>query len=97
MGRRSSRVQWPTQNYDDDGATWRPRPVLALLVRAVVALGPVVFAAAVGAAAAHWVPPRRLGVPAAVWLLAVVAVSSAVLVVCARHLRRLLRWRRCCA
>ncbi|WP_380174190.1 HD domain-containing phosphohydrolase [Kineococcus sp. DHX-1] len=80
----------PTQNYDDDRTSWRPRPGLALLVRAAVALGPAVFAAAVGAAAAHWIPPARLGVPAAVWLLAVVAASSAVLVLGARRFRRLL-------
>ncbi|NAZ78247.1 HD domain-containing protein, partial [Kineococcus sp. T13] len=80
----------PTQNYGDGASTtWRPRPVLAALVRASASLGPLLFALVVGATAARWAPPARLGLPAAVWLLLVVALSSAVLLACSRWLRRL--------
>ncbi|PRY12245.1 HD-GYP domain-containing protein [Kineococcus rhizosphaerae] len=80
----------PTQNYDQAGSTtWRPRPVLAAVVRATTGAAPVVLALGVGAAAARWAPAARLGLPAAVWLLLVVATSSAVLFACSRWLRRL--------
>ncbi|MFD0482598.1 HD domain-containing phosphohydrolase [Kineococcus sp. GCM10028916] len=81
----------PTQNYGEAaGRTWRPRPVLARSVRAVAVLGPLVFALVVGAAAARWAPAERLRLNAAVWLVLVVALSSAVMVVANRWLRRLL-------
>ncbi|NAZ84012.1 HD domain-containing protein, partial [Kineococcus sp. R8] len=80
----------PTQNYSEAaGTTWRPRPVLAALVRATASLGPVLFALAVGAVASRWLPAARLGLPTAVWLLLVVAASSGVLLVATRGLRRL--------
>ncbi|PRY16158.1 HD domain-containing phosphohydrolase, partial [Kineococcus rhizosphaerae] len=81
----------PTQNYSEAASrTWRPRPVLARAVRTTAVLGPLVFALVVGAAAARWAPAERLGVSTAVWLVLVVALSSAIMVVANRWLRRLL-------
>ncbi|WP_380160979.1 HD domain-containing phosphohydrolase [Kineococcus sp. R86509] len=80
----------PTQNYDGAEALgWRPRPVLARLVRAAASFGPVLFALAVGAVAARWAPASRIGVPGTVWLLLVVVLSSLVLVLVSHLTRRL--------
>ncbi|WP_432543979.1 HD-GYP domain-containing protein [Kineococcus sp. SYSU DK002] len=79
----------PTQNYAEGATTWRPRPVLAALVRAGASGGPVLFALGAGTAAAHWLPPSRVGLPPAVWLVLVVALSSVLLLVLSRRLRRL--------
>ncbi|MBX9246353.1 HD domain-containing protein, partial [Actinotalea ferrariae] len=81
----------PTQNYDDASlGRWKPRPVLALLVRASVALLPLALAVAFGAAAVRWLPPERLGVPPWLWLLVEVACAVALVLGLARVLRRAL-------
>ena len=72
----------PTQSYGDDAPNrWRPRPVLARVVRASATLGPVVVALGLGAAAAHWLPATRLDLPAGVWLFLVVLVSMTLVVI----------------
>ncbi|MEW1956239.1 HD domain-containing phosphohydrolase [Kineococcus sp. NPDC059986] len=81
----------PTQSYGEQAPSvqWRARPVLATVVRAGATLGPVVVALALGAAAAHWLPAERLGLPGLAWLLLVVALSTAVLFGLSRWFRRL--------
>lgn len=81
----------PTQSYGQQAPAvrWRPRPVLAVLVRLTATFGPVLVALALGAAAARWLPADRVGLPGLAWLLLVVAGSSAVLFGLTRWLRRL--------
>lgn len=81
----------PTQNYDDATlGSWRPHPVLAVLVRGAVAVTPAVIALAFGYATHRWLPPARVGLHPWVWLVAQVACSTAVLLLVARAVRRLL-------
>lgn len=79
----------PTQNYDDATlVTWRPRPVLATVVRVGLLLVPLATAVAVGVLAVRLVPPDRLGVDPWLWLAVQVAVSAGIVVLGARLVRR---------
>ncbi|WP_258723273.1 HD domain-containing phosphohydrolase [Cellulomonas sp. NS3] len=81
----------PTQNYDDATlGSWRPHPVLATVVRAAVGLTPLLLALATGLAAHRWLPPARVGLHPWLWLAVQVACSTAVLLVVAWAVRRLL-------
>lgn len=80
----------PTQNYDDVSlSVWKGRPILAGVVRALIAVVPVVLSVGLGLAAVHWFPPRRLGVNPWVWLLAELACVTVVLAVVTRVVRPL--------
>ncbi|NCT91528.1 HD domain-containing protein [Cellulomonas sp. APG4] len=81
----------PTQNYDDATlGTWQPRPLLAGTVRVLAPLLPALLALAVGLATARWLPPERLGMHPWLWLLAQVALSTALVLLATRWTRRLL-------
>lgn len=81
----------PTQNYDDVSlSVWKGHPILAGVVRALIAVVPVVLSVGLGVAAVHWFPPRRLGVNPWVWLAAELACATVVLVVATRSVRTLL-------
>lgn len=81
----------PTQNYDDPELDrWRPRPVLAALVRFGVVALPAAVAIAIGWAAATWLPADRLGLNPWVWLAGEITVATALVLVLARLTRRLL-------
>ncbi|PVU82013.1 hypothetical protein DDP54_02170 [Cellulomonas sp. WB94] len=81
----------PTQNYDDAAlGQWKPHPVLAVCVRALVVTLPPLGAIAFGLAAARWVPASRLGWNIWVWLGLEIALSTVLLIVAGRACRRLL-------
>lgn len=81
----------PTQNYDDATlGTWQPRPLLAGAVRVLAPLLPALLALAAGLATARWLPPTRLGMHPWLWLLAQVALSTALVLLATRWTRRLL-------
>ncbi|HMO11473.1 MAG TPA: HD domain-containing protein, partial [Actinotalea sp.] len=81
----------PTQNYDDPAlARWRPRPVLAWVVKGLVYLVPPGVAVALGWLAATFVPASRLGIAPWIWLVGQVTVSTGVVLLIGRMTRRML-------
>ena len=80
----------PTQNYDDVSlGVWKGRPILAAVVRTLIAVVPVLLSVGLGIAAVHWFPPHRLGVNPWVWLLVELVCATVVLVVATRSVRKL--------
>lgn len=81
----------PTQNYDDPNLDrWRPRPVLAAVVRLGAVALPAALAIAMGWAAATWLPADRLGVNPWVWLAGEITLATLVVLTLGRLTRRLL-------
>ena len=81
----------PTQNYDDPNLDrWRPRPVLAAVVRLGVVALPAALAIAMGWAAATWFPADRLGLNPWVWLAGEITVATLLVLALGRLTRRLL-------
>lgn len=69
---------------------WQGHPWLARLVRVAIALVPITLSVTLSLVAARIVPPYRLGINKWLWWLLVGLVSTAVLVVVDRVVRRLL-------
>jgi putative nucleotidyltransferase with HDIG domain len=69
---------------------WHPRPLLRAIVRTLMVAIPLVLASAAGWVAARLLPSPRGALGVAAWLLAVVAVTTVVLLASERLARRLL-------
>jgi putative nucleotidyltransferase with HDIG domain len=81
----------PTQNYDDETlGRWKPHPTLAVVVRVLISALPPVLSLSFGLAAAHWLPPERLGLNRWVWLVGEIGCAWALLWVTRRAARQLL-------
>lgn len=81
----------PTQNYDDPSLVgWRPRPAVAILVRAGLAALPLAVAVGFGLLAVRYLPPGRVGLHPWAWLVVEVACAAGLLLLVSRATRRLL-------
>jgi hypothetical protein len=79
-----------SDNKQSDNQGWQARPGLAGLLRWLVILVPVVLSVTTSIGLARLVPPWKLGMDRWVWWIGAAAVSTVVLIVSDRTMRRLL-------
>jgi len=79
----------PTQNYElQSEHGWLARPGLAVVVRIVLWLVPIVLSFAAVWSLANWLPPAVLGIRTLLWWVMAVAVASVVMWMAERGARR---------
>ncbi len=78
----------PTQLSDRSGSAWSAKPGLARLLKVVFVLAPVTASGLIALSIGRAYPPDTLRVPTILWFLGVAAVSTIVLLLTERVIRR---------